>query len=202
MERNRWEAAIRCLEIALHPNTTDDELIAAVNGFRRTADGTPLSDICRAFAAKHADIGGPTADEAGWRAMVDRLNRQNLDLRRRLKIEATGYSTAARQLQDAEGRVRELSEELLAARLRANGAEGRYADLRAAYAEISDRLNRPFAAARPVDTEPRTSTAASPFQKILTDARQRAHGAEKTVAQRAVADTPFSAPRQRAPWTA
>src|ERR1700676_2216332 len=32
MERNRWETAIRCLEVALLPNPTDDEVIAGVNG--------------------------------------------------------------------------------------------------------------------------------------------------------------------------
>ena len=51
MERNRWEIAIRCLEIALHPNTSDEEVIAAVNGFRRTAEGTPLRELCRTLAA-------------------------------------------------------------------------------------------------------------------------------------------------------
>ena len=28
MERNRWERAIRCLEIAVHPHTADEEVIA------------------------------------------------------------------------------------------------------------------------------------------------------------------------------
>jgi len=49
MERNRWEGAIRCLELALHPNTADAEVIAGVNGFRCAAAGIPRSST-RAFA--------------------------------------------------------------------------------------------------------------------------------------------------------
>ena len=40
MERNRWETALRCLEIAVHPGTSDEEVLAAIRGFRRTAGGT------------------------------------------------------------------------------------------------------------------------------------------------------------------
>ena len=52
MQRNRWETAIRCLEIAVHPNTTDEEIVAAVNGFRRTVESTPLRQLCREFAGR------------------------------------------------------------------------------------------------------------------------------------------------------
>jgi hypothetical protein len=73
MERNRWDTAIRCLEIALHPNTSDDEVLAGVNGFRRTADGTPLSQVCSEFAGGSCDGG----DLAEWKGQLDRLNHEN-----------------------------------------------------------------------------------------------------------------------------
>ena len=83
MERNRWETAIRCLEVAVHPGTSDDEAIAAVNGFRRTAEGTPLARICAEFACG----GVPLADLSQLKDMLDRLNRENLELRRKLAVE-------------------------------------------------------------------------------------------------------------------
>ena len=67
MQRNRWETAIRCLEIAAHPNTNDEEVIAAINGFRRTADGTPLSRLCREFAKTGLDGEAPE-----WQDRLDR----------------------------------------------------------------------------------------------------------------------------------
>ena len=79
MERNKWEIAIRCLEVALHPNTSDDEVVAAVNGFRRTARGKPLSQICSEFASR--DVVGRSALAEEWQEKFDRLSRENLDLR-------------------------------------------------------------------------------------------------------------------------
>src|SRR5271170_1012670 len=110
MERNNWETAIRCLEIALHPNTSDDEVVAAVNGFRRMAGGKPLSQICSEFAGKSDDRCGPTAEE--WREQLDRLSRENFMLR-----------------QEAEQHVRDENEELAAACRRAGAAERRLAEL-------------------------------------------------------------------------
>jgi hypothetical protein len=72
MERNRWETAIRCLEVALHPNTADDEVIAGVNGFRRTADGTRLRDICAELAGNAGDGGGAVVDPVQT-AVLERL---------------------------------------------------------------------------------------------------------------------------------
>ena len=112
MERNKWETAIRCLEVALHPHTDDDEVIAGVNGFRRTAEGTPLRDICLALA------GGDALP--AWKEKVDRLNRENRDLRRRLDVEESNRFSIARRLHEAERRVHDLTEELRAAHMRAN----------------------------------------------------------------------------------
>src|SRR5580704_6075898 len=118
MDRNKWETAIRCLEIALHPNTSDDEVIAGVNGFRRTADGTPLSAVCREFARKGAD---------------ESPVRENLELRRRLEREHEGQLDALRRLREAERVIRAMAEEI--------GAEQQnFADFRRASAQIVEGL--------------------------------------------------------------
>jgi hypothetical protein len=77
MERNRWDRAIRCLEIALHPNTEDDEIIAGVNGFRRTADGTPLSEICHEFALGDKDVRGPAGTQVEWKERIHSASLEN-----------------------------------------------------------------------------------------------------------------------------
>jgi hypothetical protein len=154
MERNRWETAIRCLEIALHPGTSDDELIAAVNGFRRTADGTPLGEICIAFAAGDHSRRG----ESG-------LDRQNRELRHRL-------AERERTLIAAERRARDLEEALLAARREADEATQALAELRAAYRDMAERARRETS---PAAVQP-GANAQSPrpaFRTLLTEARLR-----------------------------
>jgi hypothetical protein len=118
MERNRWETAIRCLEVALHPATGDDEVIAGVNGFRRTAAGTPLSEICAELAA-----GAP--DETAV--------NQNQALRHRLEQEHAAQLAALARLREAERLVRALSEEIQA-------EQQNFAAFRAASADIVDAL--------------------------------------------------------------
>ncbi len=108
MERNRWDTAIRCLEIALHPNTSDDEVLAGVNGFRRTADGTPLRQVCSEFAGGSCDGG----DWAEWRGQLDRLNHENLGLQRQLETAENRAEAAARDLHEAERRIDEASQAL------------------------------------------------------------------------------------------
>jgi hypothetical protein len=115
-ERHRWETAIRCLEVALHPRTGDDEVLAAVNGFRRTANGVPLSDVCLAFATP-----GALPAIARW------------------SDAATAAETRAQQ---AEARVDELDAQLAAARHRAEAAERALADMGTAYARQLDGLSR------------------------------------------------------------
>src|SRR5216683_1545267 len=83
MERNKWETAIRCLEVALHPHTSDDEVLAGVNGFRRTADGMPLSQVCGELAGGGLPLGPP----AELTEKLARLGRENLELRRKLAVE-------------------------------------------------------------------------------------------------------------------
>ena len=108
MERNRWDTAIRCLEVALHPNTQDGEVIAAVNGFRRAAAGTPLREVC--FQLAGAGPPGRSRADAPekWKEALDRLNRENLDLRRKLEVEESTQAAARRRLREAEERVRDL----------------------------------------------------------------------------------------------
>ena len=119
MERNRWESAIRCLELALHPNTADSEVIAGVNGFRRAAAGAALGDICRDYAGV-APAGGDLAHE-------------NLDLRRRLEHQRASQEEALARLREAERVIRGLSEDIRA-------EQHSFAAFRSASARIVDGL--------------------------------------------------------------
>lgn len=216
MERNRATTAIRCLEIALHPNTSDHEIIAAVNGFRRTAGGMPLREICLQFAGTGYDGLGPVADHAKLSAKLDRLNRENFDLRRKLEAEENNQVATADRLHEATQLIRELSEELLAAQRQASAAMQRFAELRSAHAEILERvqrensdLRRALEQARHAATglEPRRTP---PFRKFLSAALQ---GADPAEAARARHPAAFDAGREsggsasfgsgmHAPWTA
>jgi len=175
MERNRWETAIRCLEVALHPNTTDDEVIAGVNGFRRTADGTPLSEMCRKLAGGHRG---------------DNLSQENLDLRHRLEREQASQFAALRRLHEAEQLIHDLSEEIRA-------EQQNFAEFRAATAQLVDGLKDENFDLRDALEEARLATArqarkASPFRDLLTAALNG----------EGVNPLPGLAPAPRHPWTA
>jgi hypothetical protein len=176
--RNKWETAIRCLEIALHPNTSDDEVIAAVNGYRRTANGTPLREVCIDLAGRYFD-GRDTAirPEEGAEEL-DRLDQENLDLRHQ-----------------AEGRVRELSEELLAAQQRANLAEHRLVELQSALHDLSDENIDLRRRARRIADEQQTQPAAPPFREFLDAATALDRG-------RKAGSSPIFSSGPGRPWTA
>lgn len=177
MERNKWETAIRCLEVALHPNTADDEVIAGVNGFRRTADGTPLSAVCAEFAASALRPG-------------ERAARENRTLRRKLEEEHAAQLAALARLREAERLVRELSDEI--------SAEQRsFDDFRAASAQIVDRLRHENADLRgALERASRaTSRPATPFGQMLAAAL----GEAPPRVSAGSADVP--SPRHH-PWTA
>jgi septal ring factor EnvC (AmiA/AmiB activator) len=132
MERNRWETAIRCLEIAVHPNTSDEEAIAAVRGFRRTARNLSMSQLSRSLAA-----GGPTH----LLDRIDQVNQENRELRRRIAEAETSRGELLGRLKGAEQRARDIGRELLAAEQRAADAEQRLVELRGAYGRISGGLH-------------------------------------------------------------
>ena len=170
MERNRWETAIRCLEVAVHPNTSDDELIAAVNGFRRTAEGLPLSRVCIEFACG----GVPLADLAQMKDMLERLNRDNLELRRKLAVEEAAQTSAARRLDEAYHRIHQLTQEAMAAQRLAEATEQEFEEFRAAYAAALDGMKQNNVQLRWAldDTRQRAAAEARrPFSALLAEAR-------------------------------
>lgn len=200
MERNRWVTAIRCLEIALHPNTSDDEVLAAVNGYRRTAANTPLSEVCVGFAQENTHVG----DLAEWTARFARLSRENLELRRRLDLATTQRIDTVRPAEDR--RLYDLNEQLVAAERRAALAEQRLVDARDAYAQVTDGLKHEIAGLRGALERARNSGgynssvgrgAAEPaphFSDFLTAAQQ---GGERPRFIQPIPD-----PGSRSPWTA
>jgi hypothetical protein len=153
MERNRWESAIRCLELALHPNTADAEVIAGVNGFRRAAAGTPLGEVCREYAGA-----APAGDD---------LSEENLDLRRRLEHQRASQEEALARLREAERVIRDLSEDIRA-------EQQNFAAFRSASARIVDGLKDEnfdlrgaLEQARLVSDRP-ARQGNSPFRDLLT----------------------------------
>ena len=180
MERNRWESAIRCLELALHPNTADAEVIAGVNGFRRAAVGTPLGEVC--------------AEYAGVGTTGDSLGQENLDLRRRLEHQRASQEDALARLREAERVIRDLSDDIRVeqqsfAAFRANstrivdGLKDENFDLRGALEQARRAADRPA----PHHT--------SPFRDLLTGVLLR-EGQPARVA------SPPIAVLARHPWTA
>jgi hypothetical protein len=208
MDRKRWDTAIRCLEVALHPNTGDDEVIAAVNGFRRTADGTPLREICRALVGGMYPALEVAAAQAPSSDAIERLARENRDLRGKLDAEERGRLAATRRLHQVTRQAAKLREDMRAAQSEAAAAaERQLAELRAAQAQTIDRMNREnadlrraldrgqrLAAAPPA--RPAAAAAAAPaFGTVLAAAL---HGAEHAEAAR----TRPAAPALRGAWIA
>src|SRR5882672_2085359 len=137
MERNRCETAIHCLEVSLHPGTNDQEIIAAVNGFRRTAAGASLREICTTLVGRR-DAARTRLDHLAARQQtLDRLSRENQQLRGRLEAQETSQTITGRRLQQAERRVSTLSDELAAAQNRVLDAERELAELRSILDSVS-----------------------------------------------------------------
>lgn len=193
MERNRWETAIRCLEVAVHPNTSNDELVAAVNGFRRTVEGLPLSQVCVEFACG----GVPLDDLARMKDMLQHLNRDNLEMRRKLAVEEAAQTSTARRLDDAYRRIQQLTEEALAAQRLAEAAQREFEAIRDAYAEALDGMKQSNAGLRSALDETKRRDR-RPFNAFLAEARLAA-------GQAAAVDSgsgrlPVAEPAE--PWTA
>jgi hypothetical protein len=172
MERNRWETAIRCLEVAVHPNTRDDEVIAAVNGFRRTVEGVPLSQICIEFACG----GLPLAELTAMKDNLDRLRHENLELRRMLSVDEAAQEEAARRLEAAHRRIYELTEETAAAHRAAEVIQREFEDFRAAYARAIEGIlhrNADVRGALDKANQP-VAPMQRPFSAFLAEARLEA----------------------------
>lgn len=187
MERNRWETAIRCLEIAVHPHTGDAEVIAAINGFRRTAGKTPFAQLCRELGNAPGHL----------LSRLDQLHRANLALRRKAEEADAGRVAALRDLQDARQRAQDLEAELLAAERRAAIAEQRLVEFQGAYGRISgglrgenDGLRRALDEARRDLAQP-IHEPVRPFQSALHAALQRLDPPPRS-----------PAPAASRPWTA
>jgi hypothetical protein len=217
MERNRWETAVRCLEVALHPNTRDDEVVAAVNGFRRIANGTPLSEVCAEFVSKDYGVLGPVGYPVGSRKIVDWQYRENLDLKRRLEVAEAGQIVTVRRLHETEQRLQDLGEALVGAKRQAEAAKQQLADFRSAYSRISDRLNHEICDLREALEQARRTPAerpaqrvAPPFQEFLAAAGVAADQPQTVIARRREAPdqdaqgsgSPIFNPSPRRPWTA
>ena len=124
MEHNRWETAIRRLEVAVRPGARDDEILAAIDGFRHTADGTPLSQVCIEFACG----GVPLAVMAQMKESLERLSRDNRELRQRQAADEAARARVEVRLDAAYRRVHELTQQVLAAQRAAAAAEPEFAD--------------------------------------------------------------------------
>jgi len=177
MERNRWETAIRCLEIAVHPNTSDEEVIAAINGFRRTANATSLGRLRRTLSeAAAADDESPLAE---GRRRLDQLISENLRLRRKIHEAETERAAALQRAQDAGLQAKRVSEELLVAEHRADVAEQRLAEFHSPYGRISGGVHHESLDLQRALDEAKRNLAQPihepvlPFQNLLNAALQR-----------------------------
>jgi len=155
MERNKWETAIRCLEVALHPNTSDDEVIAGVNGYRRTTGGAPLGEVVEVLAGQERDA---------------RLGREIHALRRQVASHEAVEAETLRRLHEAQRLIDALSAEI-------DAEKQSFAAFRAASSQIVDELRDENFDLRGALENTRRSVAAprpaSPFQAMLSQARAR-----------------------------
>ena len=206
MERNRWETAIRCLEVAVHPNTREDEIVAAVNGFRRTVEGLPLSQVCIEFACG----GLPLAELADIKDTLQRLSRENRELRRKLAVEEATQGDAAQRLDEAYKRIYELTEEAAAAQRIAKTVEREFEEFRAAYTRVVEGVQHENVDLRwALDEAKRTAQEGPPaiprrpFSAFLTEARLGAdRAASFASAGNGAGRTPANDPDPDQPWTA
>lgn len=200
MQRNKIETAIRCLEVALHPNTSDEEILAAVAGFRRTAAGTPLGELCLDLA--QGNDGVRDFDAARLEAKCERLNQENFDLRLKVKFEEDSRVLAANRLRRAERQIDELNDRLAVAHKRTGALEHQLEELRGAYRDLNGRAVRK----RPETEQPARRAVAS-FRDVLGAATARdGLGANVVSLRPAASERAAPAPRiasgSRAPWTA
>jgi hypothetical protein len=180
MERNRLETAIRCLEVALHPNTSDDEVIAGVNGYRRTTGGASLAEVVKALAGQaHAAM----------------LGREIHALRRQVARHEAVEAETLRRLHEAERLIDALSAEI-------DAEKQSFAAFRAASSQVVDELRDENFDLRDALEDTRRDVTApppeSPFQTMLSQVRER--GGERAAGRPAMPRLYGAGPRH--PWVA
>jgi hypothetical protein len=171
MDKDRSDAALRCLEMALHPNTGDDEAVAGIYAFRRLAAGRSVGDLLRQFAR--------TGREDPAR-QINRLAEENRRLRHQLESSESGRSAATRLSAQTLRQLSALREELRQALERAEAAERRECEARAAYSEAIRVLQAELAELRRIEGTRRepipVPTALPQFRALLTAAAQAYSG--------------------------
>jgi predicted RNase H-like nuclease (RuvC/YqgF family) len=204
MERNRWETAIRCLEVALHPHTADDEVVAAVRAFRRVVSGRPLRDICAALIGAADDVVNPAVPTV----LGERLSRENGELRRKLADAEAARTAVAENLNQAQRRLGESHAELRAARDEAAACARQIAELREAQARTIEHLRGENAELHRALDHSRRSAASgavpSSFGTVLAATLQRAgaRAPERAGFAGASGVRPSAAPDVRPGWVA
>jgi hypothetical protein len=197
MERNSCDIAFRCLEVAVHPNTGDQEALAAIAGYRRTAGGASLADLCLQFARD--------ADPAASDERAERLDRENRLLRRELGHARAGEIAALHRAEAAEQRADAADAELHAARERADAAEDRLAEAALARDEITDGLRHAIFDLRSALNQarrqpPHRYAGTTSFRDVLAAARDGAP--PPRTAPRYPMAAEGQSPLSRSPWIA
>jgi hypothetical protein len=136
---------------------------------------------------------------------IERLNRENQELRRKLAVDEAAQAGTARRLDAAHRRIYELTEEAVLARSRAEAAQQEFEEFRAAYARVLDDANKDKLDLRGALEDARRNAerparkVAQPFGSVLAEARLGADHAASFVSGTGSGKLPKSSPR---PWTA
>jgi hypothetical protein len=104
---------------------------------------------------------------------LDRLRRENLELRRKRTVDEAAQAEAARRLDVAHRRIFELTEDAGAARRVAEAIEREFEDFRAAYARAIDAILHDSVEVRAAldDAKRPGPPMVRPFSAFLTEAR-------------------------------
>jgi septal ring factor EnvC (AmiA/AmiB activator) len=150
---------------------SDEEAIAAIRGFRRTARNVAMSQLCHALSQ---------AAPAHLLDRLDQLNQENRELRRRLAEAEDRRAAMLGDLGKAKRHAQKLGRDLLAAEERADTAEQRLAEFRGAYGQIAGGLQHENLDLRRALDEARRNLAqpihepVAAFKTVLGAALQRA----------------------------
>src|SRR5271170_3311661 len=124
------------------------------------ADGKSLSQIGADFAA----CGVLSPDLTQLAQKLDRLIRDNLNLRRKLAAEEEAHAGTADGLDGAYQRIQELTEELAEALRQVELADQEFTNLRDAYARALDGANHDALNLRSVVGEAYQALETAPFR--------------------------------------